>query len=51
MSIQNRQHTAAIHRHLKRIVVDSKFIVKFQILTTLNSLHVFAIYLIRMKIE
>lgn len=51
MSIQDPEHTAAIHRHLKEIVVYLKFIIKFQILTTLNFLHVSAIYLIQMKIE
>lgn len=52
MSIQDPEHTAAIPRHLKEIVVYLKFIIKFQIqITTLNFLHVSAIYLIRMKIE
>lgn len=51
MSIQDLGPTEAIHRHLKKIVVYLKFIVKFQILTTLKFLHVFTIYSITMKTE
>lgn len=51
MSIQDPQHTIAIHRHLNWIVVYLKFIVKFQILTAWKFRHVLAIYVIRMKTE
>lgn len=45
MSIQDPEYAAAIHRHLKRIVVNLTFIAKYQILSRLNFLHVFAFYL------
>lgn len=51
MSKQDSEHGTDIRRHLKWIVVYLKFILKFQILTRLILLHVFAIYFIRMKIE